>query len=300
MRPAALLDRADDLFALAYDVATRARTSGTRHVDVIVNPAHWPTWQPNLRGMLDALDAGFSAAELDGGATAALCVSLARNQTRGEALELVERMLGIGHPRVAALSIDGDESNGSHTARFVDAFGAAGAAGLRRCAHAGESSGPLGIREAIDLLGAERIDHGIRSIEDRGLVADLARRGVPLDICPTSNVVLGYVGSLAAHPVDALRRAGVAVTINTDDPVLFGVDLAGEYERCTAAFGWSRDVVADLARTSITASFADEGRRRDLLGELDTFLAVSPEQPPRLDGRPPVRIQAPTAHPRQK
>jgi adenosine deaminase len=270
-----LLDRADDLLAVAYDVATRTTSSGTRHVDVIVNPTHWPAWRYKLGALVDALDAGFSAGEQDGGTTAVLCISLARTQTHTEALELVELTVGLGHPRVGALSIDGDESGGSHNARFVDAFATGGAAGLRRCAHAGESSGANGVREAIDLLGAERIDHGIRSVEDPSLVAELARRGVSLDICPTSTVILGYVPDIRSPPIDSLRRAGVPVSLNTDDPLLYGVDLAGEFERCTAAFGWNERVLAGLARTSIVASFANEDRQRVLLGQLDRFVTTS-------------------------
>ena len=167
-------------FALAYAVATRARTSGTRHVDVIVNPTHWPTWQHNLGGMIDTLDAGFSAAELDGGATAALCVSLARNQTRGEALELVERMRRDGAPEGGGV-VDRRRRVGRVTHCPFRRPSGRPAPPDDHCAHAGESSGPVGVHEAIDLLGAERIGHGIRSIEDRDLVPDLARGGVPLD-----------------------------------------------------------------------------------------------------------------------
>ena len=192
----------------------------------------------DLAEMLDALDAGFAEAEADGGASAGLCVSLGRHQSAAEADELVDEVLALARPRVVALSIDGNEAGGSHTERFGEAFARAGAAGLRRCAHAGESSGPEGVREAIEVLGAERIDHGVRCVEDPSLVADLVERAVPLDICPTSNVVLGVVADLASHPLEGLRRAGVRLSLNTDDPLIYGIDLAGEYERCAAAFGW--------------------------------------------------------------
>jgi len=123
------------------------------------------------------------------------------------------------------------------------------------------------------MLGAERIDHGIRCIRDPGLVADLARRGVPLDVCPTSNVVLGIVDDLVSHPIEALRLAGVPVSVNTDDPLLYGIELVGEYERTAAAFGWGRAELGQVARTSIESCFAGPDRRAALLVELDRFLA---------------------------
>jgi adenosine deaminase len=270
----ALIDRSDDLAVIAYETARRVTACGVRHIDVIVNPTHWPHWRSRLDAMVDALDSGFRSAESEGAATAVLCVSLKRTQTASEALALVDHLLERHHPRVAALSIDGDETNGSHNARFAEAFDRAARGGLRRCAHAGESSGPDGVREAIDILGAERIDHGIRAVEDPSLVAELARRSIPLDICPTSNVILGIVDDLARHPVEQLRRLGVEVSLNTDDPLLYGVDVAGEYARCAETFAWGRPELVAIARTSIESCFAEEGRREELLRELDAFVDV--------------------------
>jgi adenosine deaminase len=270
-----LIDRAEDLTAIAYGTSRRATASGVRHVDAIVNPTHWPHWQGRLDAMVDALDEGFRAAETDGFASAVLCLSVKRSQTPAEAEALVDWILDSRQTRVAALSIDGDETNGSHGERFAAAFAKAATGGLRRCAHAGESSGPAGVRQAIDLLGAERIDHGVRAVEDPTLVAELARRSIPLDICPTSNVVLGIVPDVAHHPVDHLRRQGVRISLNTDDPLLYEVDVAGEYDTCARTFGWSRADVVAMARTSIECCFADEARRRGLLRELDAFLGTS-------------------------
>jgi adenosine deaminase len=266
-----LIDRADLLSTLAYETAMRVTASGTRHIDVIVNPTHWPRWFHRLGPMVDALDSGFAEAEADGYATATLCISLKRSQSRDQALELVEWMLEVRHRRISGLSIDGDESSGSFTERFREAFQMARRGGLHRCAHAGESSGAQGVRDAVDVLGAERVDHGIRCVEDRALVGELAARRIPLDICPTSNVILGVAPDLASHPVEPLRRAGVPVSINTDDPAIYGIDLADEYYRCAGAFGWSRADVAAMARTSIESSFASDDRRAELLGDLASY-----------------------------
>jgi adenosine deaminase len=261
------------LEAIAYGLMQRAGAGGVQHVDVIANPTHWPAFAGRLGAFVGALDAGFTAAEHDGLGTATLCLSLKRTQGALEADELVAWILTSGQTRVAALSIDGNEQDGreSHTERFRDAFRRAAAAGLHRCVHAGESSGPQGVRDALDALLAERIDHGIRCIEDPTLPGELAARQVPLDVCPTSNVLLGVVAELADHPIAELRRAGVRISINTDDPLLYGIDLLGEYLRVAAAFSWGADELRALARTSIESCFATPERRRELLAAHDRY-----------------------------
>ena len=195
-----------------------------------------------------------------------LCVSLLRTQSAAGAAELVDALIALRHPRVVALSIDGNEAAAGRTGpRFAEAFRRAGAAGLRGTVHAGESSGPEGMRNAIELLGAERIDHGVRAIEDPELVALLVDRRIPLGVCPTSNLKLGACAAIEAHPVDRLRRAGVAVSLTTDDPVLLGASLEGEYAICSQAFGWADEDLRALARNSIDASFANDDVKARLL-----------------------------------
>jgi adenosine deaminase len=259
-----------DLEDVAYAFAARASQAGTRYADLIVNPTHWSAWRDRLDDFVDGLANGLRAAETDGLATTGLCVSLLRQQSASEAIELVEWLLKRRHPQVVALSIDGNEAATGRTgARFSEAFLRAREAGLRRTVHAGESSGPEGVRDALEYLYAERIDHGVRAVEDPVLVHELAARQIPLGICPGSNVQLGLYPDLAHHPIDALRRAGVAVTINTDDPVLLSTDLVSEYLACARAFEWDREVVRSLARSSIEASFAPLGARERLLASLD-------------------------------
>jgi adenosine deaminase len=175
---------------------------------------------------------------------------------------------------VVALSIDGNEAATGRTGqRFAAAFDLAARGGLHRTVHAGESSGPEGVRDAINLLLAERIDHGIRSIEEPALVRELVDRGIPLNVCPTSNVQLGLVRDLTTHPLEPLRAAGVQVSINTDDPSYLGTTLEGEFATCVDAFRWNPDVVRSVAKTSIEASFCDDDTRRDLLQALDSWTA---------------------------
>lgn len=257
------------LAELSYGLSKRLAENGTGYADVIINPTHWHAWHGRLGKMLDAIDAGFAEAEQDGLPPVGLCISLLRTQSAAAAIELVDTLVSMKHPRVVALSVDGNEATAGRTGpRFAEAFRRAGSAGLRRTVHAGESSGPEGVWDAINLLGADRIDHGVRAIEDASLVAALAERAIPLGICPTSNLSLGVYPSIQAHPVERLRAAGVRVSINTDDPALLSATLVGEYQLCRSAFGWSDEITKAVARTSIESSFAPGNVKSKLLNAL--------------------------------
>ncbi|MBI2717754.1 MAG: adenosine deaminase [Rhizobiales bacterium] len=264
-----LASTADRLAEMAYGFCRRLAADGTGYADLIINPTHWAHWRGRTRALIEALDAGFSDAEQDGLPPVGLCISLLRTQSADEAVELVKNLVAWRHPRVVALSVDGNEAAAGRTGpRFADAFRRAGAAGLKRTVHAGESSGPEGVRDAVELLGADRIDHGVRAIEDDAVVALLVERGIPLGICPTSNLTLKVYPSIEAHPIDRLRRAGVRVSVNTDDPSLLATNLPAEYGLASAAFGWSDEIVREVARTSIDASFANADVKRRLTSAL--------------------------------
>jgi len=260
------------LVALCYGLSQRLADNGTGYADVIFNPTHWHAWRGRLGAMINAMDAGFKEAEQDGLPSVGLCVSLLRTQTADEAIELVDTLRALSHPRVVALSVDGNEATAGRTGpRFADAFRRAGQDGLRRTVHAGESSGPEGVWDAVNLLGADRIDHGVRAIEDATLVRMLADRQIPLGVCPTSNLVLRVYPSIQEHPIEKLRSAGVRVCVNTDDPALLGASLIGEYALCRHAFGWTDEITKSVARTSIDASFASAEAKARLLEELKSW-----------------------------
>jgi adenosine deaminase len=262
----------EQLATIAYAFAQRMAASGTGYADVIVNPTHWSGWRDRPAEMVAGLDDGFSAAEQDGLPPVGLCISLLRTQTAAQATDLLDTLLALGHPRVVALSIDGNEALAGRTGpRFAEVFRKAGAQGLRRTVHAGESSGSEGVRDAIDLLGADRIDHGVRAIEDPALVAELAERGIALGVAPGSNLALGVYPSIDAHPIERLRRAGVKVSVNTDDPALFATSLEEEYARCVRAFGWDTDALRAVAQTSIDASFAPAALKQRLSAALASW-----------------------------
>ena len=271
-----LASSAERLEALSYGLCQRLADDGTGYADVIFNPTHWHAWDGRLSAMLDAMHAGFSAAEQDGLPSVGLCVSLLRTQTADQSIELVDALRAMRHPRVVALSVDGNEATAGRTGpRFAEAFKRAARDGLRRTVHAGESSGPEGVWDAVNLLGADRIDHGVRAIEDAELVNLLAERAIPLGICPSSNLVLQVYASIAEHPIEQLRHAGVRVSVNTDDPALLGVNLVGEYALCRQAFGWTDSITRSVAKTSIEASFANADTKAQLLHALQAWPALA-------------------------
>lgn len=277
-----LVRTAEQAARIAYLAAVRLTASGVRYADLIVNPTHWRAWRGRELLLLDALAGGLAEAEQDGLCAASLCYSLLRTQTATEAADIVAELVARRPRRVVALSVDGDERAAGRTGqKFAAAFTAARDGGLRRTVHAGESSGPEGVRDAITLLHAERIDHGVRSAEDPRLLAELAGRGIPLGVCPRSNIALGLYPGWAAHPLPRLLEAGVAVTINTDDPAPLGTTLETDWAVCAAEFGFTLADMAAFARRSIEASFASDDLKRDLLAELSA--AHSPGPSP---GRP--------------
>ena len=155
--------------------------------------------------------------------------------------------------------------------QFQPHFDAARAAGLRSVPHAGETTGPETVWDALRLLGAERIGHGTTAVEDPTLLAHLAETGIPLEVCPSSNVATRAVAAIEDHPIAAFRDAGVTVTVNSDDPPMFGTSLNREYEIAADLLGLDEAGVADLARTAVRASFADEPMKAKLLAEIDAY-----------------------------
>ena len=142
-------------------------------------------------------------------------------------------------------------------------------AGLRITAHAGEWKGPDEVRAAINDLGAERIGHGVRAIEDMALVEEIAERGVVLELCPGSNVALGIYPSFRKHPIGEMYDRGVKVTINTDDPPFFHTTMTREYDMLNRAFDWDEAVFQKIARTSLDAAFCDADTKTRLLNMLE-------------------------------
>lgn len=166
---------------------------------------------------------------------------------------------------VVALDLAGDERNWPG-GLFVEHFRAAREAGLHTVAHAGEADGPESVRQAVVELGAERIGHGVRSVEDPSVLELLAERGTPLEVCPTSNVHTSTVPRLEDHPLRRLYEEGLKVTINTDDPSISGIDLEHEYRVAREVLGLSNADLRVCQRNALEAAFLSRDEREALLG----------------------------------
>ena len=188
---------------------------------------------------------------------------------------LAARYAGRG---VVAFGLASDEAL-FPPAPFAEAFSIALSAGLLSTPHAGELAGPESVQGALDQLKAHRIQHGVRAIEDPALVERLALAGVCLDVCPTSNLLLGVVSDLAAHPLPALLAAGVRCSLNADDPLLFGVGLADEYLIGREALGLDDATLAGVAANSIQASGAPAGLKRSALRGISEWLGTAETEP---------------------
>ncbi len=165
----------------------------------------------------------------------------------------------------------GGPEAGVPRSQFQSHFERARAAGLHSVPHAGETTGPQTVWDSLTLLHAERIGHGTSSAQDPELLRHLAETGVPLEVCPSSNVATRAVATLDEHPIRAFREAGVTVTVNSDDPPMFGTTLNREYEIAADLLGLDEAGVADLARTAVQASFAPGDVRARLIGEIDAY-----------------------------
>ena len=185
-----------------------------------------------------------------------------------EVLQVALKYAGQG---VVSLNCAGSER--ADIAPFADVFRRAVEGGLHSTPHAGEWSGPQNVWDTLEHLRPERIGHGVRSIDDPRLVERLAELALPLEVCPSSNVATGVYATIEDHPFRRLRDAGVVVTLNSDDPGLFGSWVSGEYLVARDAFGFDDAELADIAGASVRASFADDDVKTRILRDIEAWLA---------------------------
>ncbi len=259
-----------DFFELTWAYLERAAADGVRHVELFFDPQTHTSRGVRFDIVIDGIQAALERGERELGISHGLIMCFLRHLSEEEALETWEEARPYRH-RLLGVGLDSAEA-GNPPRRFQRVFAAAGEAGLHRVAHAGEEGPPAYIEEALDLLEVERIDHGVRAIEDPALVARLARDRIPLTVCPLSNRALQVVPDLRHHPLGALHRAGVPITLNADDPAYFGGYIAANFTETAEALGLERATLVDFARTSFQASFLPASRKAALLEELERHL----------------------------
>lgn len=259
---ASVIRTAEDYRDITYEYLASVAEDGGIYVEFHASPDH----ALNV-GLTDAehfggIAAGIDDARRDHGIDGRIIISGVRNLGVERVTAAARIAAERPHPYVVGFGLAGDER--VPPGDFVEAFQIAADAGLGCTVHAGEWQGPESIREAMK-LPVTRLDHGVRAAEDPLLVREIAERGLTLNTCPTSNVVLGVYGSFADHPLPHLRAAGVRVTLGSDDPPYFGATLGGEYRVCSERFGWDDQTLREVTVAALEAAFCDEPLRATLL-----------------------------------
>ncbi len=267
----ALVRTDDDVEALTYGVAADLASHQVRYAELTVTPDSHLLQGMAPDALADALTRARRRARADAGVELAWVFDIPGELGRPSALRTIDWVERYAPEGSVGFGLGGPEA-GVPRAQFADVFDRARALGLHSVPHAGETTGPQTIRDALTHLGAERIGHGISAAQDSALLAELASRGIPLEVCPTSNLRTRAVASYAEHPLPALVEAGIQVSIGSDDPGMFATTLTEEYAVAAQMLDLDATGVADLARTSVRASYASAAMRERLLAEIDDYL----------------------------
>jgi adenosine deaminase len=267
----ALLRTAEDFRRLAYEFCEDEARNGVRYAEAVFSPSnHAPRLGDDLFGPIEAVLDGLDAGRRDFGVTTCLAPDLVRDN----GLEMAERSLEVALKFAGrgVVSLNAAGSERAPVPLFGPLFRRAKDAGLRSVPHAGEWAGPRNVWETIEHYLPDRIGHGVRAVEDPTLVEHLASTGIPLEVSPISNVATGVYAGVDEHPFRVLRDAGVTVTLNSDDPAMFGAWLTDVFEMARASWGYGDPELAEIARAGVRASFADDDMQRRIIGDIDAWL----------------------------
>ena len=263
---AGVLRTEQDFHDLAWAYLSRVAPMGVRHAEIFFDPQSHTSRGIPYSVVLDGLTSALARAEKELGLTSRLILSFLRHLSEDAALATLAEALP--HGRIHGVGLDSSEKN-NPPSKFARVFTKARAAGLRAVAHAGEEGPPAYVSEALDLLGAERVDHGVRCLEDAELVARLAAENVPLTVCPLSNVKLRVVDNLEDHPLKRMLSLGLRATVNSDDPAYFGGYADENFRRVARALALTKAELSRLAKNSFLASWLSDAERARHLAEID-------------------------------
>jgi len=268
-----LIRDAEDVRLLTYEVARDMARQQIRYAELTVTP-----FSSTSRGIPDAayveaIEDARKAAEAELGVVLRWCFDIPGEAGLQAAEETARIACDLQPEGLVSFGLGGPEI-GVPRPQFKPYFDRALAAGLHSVPHAGETTGPGTIWDALTELRAERIGHGTSATQDPALLAHLAEHRVPLEVCPTSNIATRAVRTLEEHPLKEMVDAGLLVTINSDDPPMFGTDLNTEYGVAARLLGLDAEGVAGLAKNAVTASFMDPAAKTRLTAEIDTYTAA--------------------------
>jgi adenosine deaminase len=260
-RAASVIRTGEDYRDITYEYLRDCAREGAIYVELTASPDHAALVGLSDSEHLEGIARGIDDARAHG-IEGRILISAVRNFGVEQALRVARHAAERPHPYVVGFSMAGDEENfPAHL--FAQAYAIASEAGLGCTMHAGEWAGPESVRAALG-LPITRVSHGVRAVEDPALVGELAERGIVLECCPTSNVVLGVYPSYEEHPLAQLAAAGVGVTLGSDDPPYFGASIGGEYEIAQARLGFDEDGLKAITATAIDAAFCEDTLKTEL------------------------------------
>jgi adenosine deaminase len=266
-RAAGMIRTPEDYRDVTYEYLASCAADGAVYVELIASPDHAASVGLTDEEHYGAIAQGIDDARADHGIEARIVATALRNLGPERAEEHARRLAADRHPYVVGFNLAGDEA-GYPPEPFAGAYAIARDAGLGCTVHAGEHAGPESVRGALT-LPVTRISHGVRAVEEPALVEQIARRGIVLEVCPSSNVATGVYASYDDHPLGALREAGVRITLASDDPPYFGATIGGEYALAAERFGMEEAALREVTRTAIAASFAEDAVKQQLLERVE-------------------------------
>lgn len=273
---------ADDFHLIAYEALAHVANAGGRYVEFFFSPQVHQDAGISYETMFSGILGAMGDAEADFGLVSRVIPAINRELAIDRSLEFLDRVLPLRSDKVIGIGLDYDEEP-FPPAPFKPAYDRAKKAGMRLTAHAGEGGPAANVRDALDLLGAERIDHGYRVMEDPDLVARCIAEDIAFTVCPSSTVILTHWRDLTAsdHPIRTMLDAGLKLVVDTDDPPMLQTDLAREYRLLAETMSIDRKTLGSLALNSLDASWLDDSTKRDWRAawsaEIDSLLAASEE-----------------------
>jgi len=259
----------EDFFDLAAAYLARVAADGARHVEVFFDPQTHTARGVSFAVVADGLLRALKQAEAERGISSKLILCFLRHLDEDDALATL-KSADAYLDRIAGVGLDSSEL-GHPPSKFVHVFDAARERGLKLVAHAGEEGPPEYVREALDILHVDRLDHGNRSLEDAALVTRLAREKVTLTVCPLSNLKLCVVNDLKQHPLKRMLDLGLRATVNSDDPAYFGGYLNDNYNAVANALALTRGDVITLAKNSFLGSFLCDADKAAHIESIDAY-----------------------------